>query len=76
MALYRWHRQWRAGVRNETAHSDGGNLPNTTRNSLLIEHDPNTWLRTRWQIGYETQPQSVEGFYAILGWQASLSWVE
>jgi hypothetical protein len=76
MALYRWHPQWRAGIRNETAHSDGGNLPNSTRNSLLLEHDPNTWLRTRWQIGYETQPQGVEGFYAILGWQASLAWVE
>jgi len=74
MALYRWHPQWRAGIRNETAYIDDQSLSNSTRHSLLIEHDPNTWLRTRWQMGHETQAQGVEGFYIMMGWQASLAW--
>ncbi len=75
MLLYRWHEQWRAGIRNETAHSQVSNLSNTTRNALLIEYDANSWLRTRLQLGHEQQAKGVEGIYWLAGWQASFQWL-
>jgi len=75
MALYRWLPQWRAGIRHEHAQVNTDALPNSTRHAILFEHDPNTWLRTRWQLGYETQTRGVEGFYAMMGWQATFQWL-
>ncbi len=75
MGLYRWHPQWRAGIRYEGIQPDDRALSGNTRQSLLLEHDPNTWLRTRLQLGEETQSTGLTGLYALLGWQASLHWL-
>ncbi len=75
MGLYRWHPQWRAGLRYEQTQSEHQQSANATRQNLLLEHDPNGWLRARLQLGQETQTTGLEGVYLLLGWQASLHWL-
>lgn len=74
MLLYRWHQQWRTGIRHEHASSQDKQLSNTTRHALLIEYDANSWLRTRLQLGYEQQSKGIAGMYVLAGWQASFQW--
>jgi hypothetical protein len=75
MGLYRWHPQWRAGLRYEQTQSEHRHSADVTRQSLLLEHDPNSWLRARLQLGQEAQTTGLEGVYLLLGWQASLHWL-
>lgn len=75
MLLYRWHPQWRVGLRGEQAYSaDAASLPAQQKTSLLLEYDPNQWLRTRWQVGHVSQDNHLDGFYVLVGWQASIAW--
>ena len=75
MGLYRWHPQWRVGIRYEQTQSNNLAMIDVTRQSLLLEHDTNAWLRTRLQLGEETQSTGLTGIYLLLGWQASLHWL-
>lgn len=75
MLLYRWHPQWRVGLRDEKSWvSDQQHLPDQHRLSMLVEYDATDWLRTRWQIGEVNQSNGLSGFYFLLGWQASFAW--
>ena len=82
MGLYRLNEQWRIGARHEQAETASGNLfsqpslPNSTKNSLLVEYDPTSWSRLRVQLGIEQQSSGVEGSYLLLGWQMGIHWLE
>lgn len=75
MALYRWHEQWRTGLRHDQAYSNATQLPDVQRTTWLLEHDPTGWLRTRLQLGQEQWEDGTSGPYALISWQASLHWL-
>jgi hypothetical protein len=75
LGLYRWHPQWRAGLRYEHTQSENKLSADITRQSMLLENDASDWLRIRLQLGQEEQSTGLNGVYLLLGWQASLHWL-
>jgi hypothetical protein len=81
MGLYRLNEQWRIGARHERADTlatlpIATALPDTTKDSLVVEYDPTSWSRMRLQLGVEQQASGVEGSYLLFGWQMGVHWLE
>lgn len=73
--------QWRIGARHERADTlatlpIATALPDTTKDSLVVEYDPTSWSRMRLQLGVEQQTSGVEGSYFLFGWQMGVHWLE
>jgi hypothetical protein len=75
MGLYRFTEAWRIGIRHEMSNAST-QVPDSQKESLVVEYDPTSWSRIRLQLGHEQQEQGIEGNYLLLGWQAGVHWLE